>query len=64
MEDIEAKVAALVRSPLGCACLLIADASGLPPYEIARPVISLYMGAMASMRGPSPDRRPGPGYRG
>lgn len=48
MKDIEAKVAALVRSPLGCAFLLIADASGLPPHEIARPVISLYMGAMAS----------------
>ncbi len=48
MEDIEAKVAALVRSPLGCAFLLIANASGLSPYEIARPVTGLYMGAMAS----------------
>lgn len=48
MSDIDERVAALLGSPLGCAFLLIAEASGLTPKEIADPVNSLYMGAYAA----------------
>lgn len=48
MSDIEERVAALLKSPLGCAFLIKADASGLTPREIAEPVISLYLAAYAA----------------
>lgn len=48
MIDIDEKVDALLRSPVGCAFLLLADSTGLTPKELAEPAISLYVGAWAA----------------
>jgi hypothetical protein len=48
MENVEAKVDAILRSPLGCSFLRHADASGLPPEEIVLPLPRFYMCASAS----------------
>ena len=45
--DIDAKVDALVNSPLGCAFLLIMQDSGLSPADAARPAASLNAAAHA-----------------
>lgn len=38
----------MLNSPLGCAFLLLANAAGLPPDEIARPRNSIYLAAFAA----------------
>ena len=48
LSEIDERVAALLRSPLGCAFLVIADKSGLTPKEIAQPDIALDLGAFAA----------------
>lgn len=48
MSEIDERVAALLKSPLGCAFLVIADASGLTPKEIAQPDTALSLGAFAA----------------
>ncbi|MCI0851989.1 MAG: hypothetical protein J4O01_08025 [Chloroflexi bacterium] len=48
MDNVEAKADAMLRSPLGCGFLLAAEASGLPPEEIASQLICLYLSAYAS----------------
>ena len=48
MDEIDERVAALLKSPLGCTFLIIAHESGLTPKEIARPDITLNLGAFAA----------------
>lgn len=48
MENIEVKVDAILRSPLGCSFLRHAETSGLPPEEIVLPLPRYYMCASAS----------------
>ena len=48
MMDAEARVAELLRAPLGCAFLLIARASGLVPEAVAEPAVSVRLAAAAA----------------
>ena len=48
MDEIDERVAALLKSPLGCTFLIIAYESGLTPEEIAQPDIALNLGAFAA----------------
>ena len=47
MEDFDTKVSALVASPLGCAFLLVIDASGISPATASQPAVSLRAAALA-----------------
>ncbi len=48
MSDTDERAAAMLKSPLGCAFLLIAEASGLGPRELAEPAMSFYVAARAA----------------
>jgi hypothetical protein len=45
--DVDERVEALLNSPLGCAFLFLADATGRSPNEIVEPAFSLYLCAFA-----------------
>lgn len=48
MSEINERVSALLKSPLGCAFLWSADALGLTAKEIAEPIDTLHLGASAA----------------
>lgn len=47
MEDLDARIAALLTRPTGCAFLLITEASGLTPEIAAQPAVSMHIAACA-----------------
>jgi hypothetical protein len=49
MTNIDESAAALLKSPLGCAFLWRAEATGLTAEEIAEPINTLYLGADAAI---------------
>jgi hypothetical protein len=49
MTNIDERAAALLKSPLGCAFLWRAEATGLTAEEIAEPINTLYLGAEAAI---------------
>ena len=45
MLDVETRVAEMCAAPAGCAFLLVAEASGLTPAEVARPEVAIFVAA-------------------
>ena len=46
--DIDERVDALLKSPVGCTFLHLANSTGLTPKKLAEPAVSIYLGAWAS----------------